>query len=145
MNKPEQTIILRGPCSTFGGPEDKGVGPDEGLAMFPNGLPVASDPRRHLFLAEKPVGIPGLARRLDPGALYCAFRYPYHKGGVDWREWLKTNKVTIRANGLDVECQCVDWGPHESTGRVVDLSPGAARALRVKTDDAVEVVLNRGL
>jgi hypothetical protein len=32
-----------------------------------------------------------------------------------------------------------DWGPHENTGRVADISPGLMDDLDLKTDDEVEV------
>jgi hypothetical protein len=31
----------------------------------------------------------------------------------------------------------VDWGPNERTKRVLDISPTAAKALRVRTDDTI--------
>jgi len=33
-----------------------------------------------------------------------------------------------------------DWGPHQSTGRVADLSPGLMADLGIETDDEVEVI-----
>jgi hypothetical protein len=33
-----------------------------------------------------------------------------------------------------------DWGPHESTGRVADLSPSLMADLGLLTDDEVEVI-----
>jgi hypothetical protein len=35
--------------------------------------------------------------------------------------------------------QPVDWGPHEDTGRIADLSPGLAAMLELDTDDLCEV------
>ena len=36
----------------------------------------------------------------------------------------------------------VDWGPHISTGRVADLSPGLAAALGLRTDDVVRITIS---
>ena len=33
-----------------------------------------------------------------------------------------------------------DWGPHESTGRIADLSPGLMQDLGLETDDEAEIV-----
>ena len=33
-----------------------------------------------------------------------------------------------------------DWGPHEDTDRLADLSPGLMDALGITTDDEVEVL-----
>jgi hypothetical protein len=33
-----------------------------------------------------------------------------------------------------------DWGPHEDTGRVADISPGLMEALGMQTDDEGEVI-----
>jgi len=33
-----------------------------------------------------------------------------------------------------------DWGPHENTGRVADISPGLMDDLGIQTDDEVEVI-----
>jgi len=36
-----------------------------------------------------------------------------------------------------------DWGPHEDTGRVADLSPGLMGRLGLATDDEVQVIYPR--
>ena len=36
----------------------------------------------------------------------------------------------------------VDWGPHISTGRVADLSPGLAKALGLQTDEIVRITIS---
>ena len=65
------TIVEAGKCSWFGGPEDTGVDPDEGLAFL------EYDDAPHLFLPEQPAGTTGLARRLDPTQFYVACRWDY--------------------------------------------------------------------
>ena len=41
-----------------------------------------------------------------------------------------------------MDAQPVDWGPHISTGRVADLSPGLAKALGLQTDDVVRITIS---
>src|SRR5437879_1874515 len=85
------SVIKTGKMSTFGGPQDTGVSPSEGLALFD-----ASDiaPNPQLFLAAQPAGTTGLARRLDPDAKYLACRWDY---SVTPRNFLKQNTVTVSA------------------------------------------------
>jgi hypothetical protein len=33
-----------------------------------------------------------------------------------------------------------DWGPHEDTGRIADISPGLMDALGIETDDEIEII-----
>ena len=135
-------MILHGKCSTFGGPKDMGVGPQEGLAMFQKGLPPETDPRFKLFLKTQPANTSGLARRLNPDALYCAIRFP---NITAWRNYLAAVRIEASANGETIQLWVVDWGPHENTNREIDLSPGAALALGVDTDDEVTIRISRGL
>ena len=48
--------------------------------------------------------------------------------------------VTATKTGKSIKVYPADWGPHEDTGRVADLSPGAAAALGIETDDLVDVI-----
>jgi hypothetical protein len=130
-------MIITGKCSTFGGPLDTGVSPTEGLALIEE-EDLALWWYRHLFLREQPRGTAGLARRLDPDAYYCAMRWNYAKTP---RKTLRRSVVRVSANGVTIFVRPVDWGPHERTGRTIDLSPGAAAALRVKTDNIVSAEL----
>ncbi len=131
--------------SLFVGPADEGVGPHEGLALVgPNELGIWW--WWSLFLAESAPGTTGLARRLNPRAFYLAMRWNY---GVTSRELLRNTvvKLTNPANGLHVVARPVDFGPGDGTvidgeptrdtGRLADLSPGAATALGLRTDDVV--------
>ena len=56
----------------FGGPDDTGVKPDEGLALVS-----AIDQAAQLFLPYQPEGTTGLARRLNPYIHYVACRWDY--------------------------------------------------------------------
>jgi hypothetical protein len=97
------------------------------------------DDRPDLFLPQQPPGTTGLARRLDPDVFYVACRFDYSV----------TNKAmlahcqpmaAVTAGGKTLLASPADWGPHEDTGRVADLSPGLMEALGITTDDEVEVV-----
>jgi hypothetical protein len=128
------TVKLVGTCSWFGGPDDDGVSPDEGLAFIYD-----TEDAPHLFLPEQPEGTTGLARRLDPRVFYLACRWDYD---VTPKSMLADHslKALVTAGGKTFVAYPADWGPHEHTGRIADLSPGLMEALGVKTDDEVEVV-----
>jgi hypothetical protein len=134
-----------GKMSVFGGPADEGVGPHEGLALIgPTDLGLWW--YSCLFLAEQPAGTTGLARRLNPRAFYLAMRWDYAR----WPKLFLRNamvKLTNPTNNLHVFARPVDYGPGDGsvidgqptqeTGRIADLSPGAATALGLQTDDLV--------
>jgi len=128
------TLNLRGKCSTFGGPDDLGVAPDEGVALYSDWTQ-----KPELFLSYQPEGTTGLARRLNPAQFYLACRWDYDETPVQMlREEMAL--VTAPATGKLIKCYPADWGPHSDTDRVCDLSPGAMEALGIATDDIVEVV-----
>ena len=98
-----------GTSSTFGGPDDTGVSPSEGLAFI-----FEFDQAPHLFLAHQPSGTSGLARRLDPGVFYLACRWDYNVTSKDMlRESGQMAKVTAKKTGITRLCHPADWGPHE--------------------------------
>jgi hypothetical protein len=127
-------LHLVGPVSWFGGPDDEGVDEDEGLAFL---YEVSDAP--HLFLDKQPSGTTGLARRLDPDIYYVACRWDYD---VTPKDMLRDQSVRalVRARGREYLAFPADWGPHEDTGRIADISPGLMAALGVETDDEVEVI-----
>jgi hypothetical protein len=145
----EIIFLGTGKMSVFGGPADQGVGPREGLALIgPGDLDIWW--YSCLFLPEPPAGTTGLARRLNPRAFYLAMRWDYAR----WPKELLRNavvKLTNPANTLHVFARPVDFGPGDGTiidgqptqdtGRIADLSPGAATALGLQTDDAVRCEL----
>jgi len=125
--------ITTGKCSWFGGPDDNGVAADEGLAFIFN-----VDEAPHLFLPEQPDGTTGLARRLNPDVYYIAMRFDYDETPKDV---LKDDVVAmVSAHGKTFFAYPADWGPHQDTGRLIDLSPGLMDALGVKTDEDVQVL-----
>ncbi len=139
--QPVEEILFRveGKMSTFGGPRDKGMSADEGLALFtPADL---RDPKySYLFLATPPPGTTGLGRRLDSEKYYFACRWNYNDTP---REFLRRALARVEnpANGRVADARPVDWGPNISTGRVADLSPGLAKALGLQTDDVVRITI----
>jgi len=126
-------VQFTGKCSWFGGPNDTGVAPDEGLAFI-----YSYDQRPDLFLPQQPPGTTGLARRLDPEGFYVACRWDY---GVTPKTMLadKKREAVVSAGNRFFLASPADWGPHGQTGRVADLSPGLMEALGIKTDDTVTV------
>lgn len=132
---PEHLLTLSGKIGTFGGPDDHGMAPDEGLALYEPGM---ADEITGFLLPEQPPGTTGLGRRLDPSKHYIACRWDYHQTP---KSYLRGVGVHVAANGKVVNCRPVDLGPNVRTGRVADLSPGAAAYLGVQTDDTVTVTI----
>jgi hypothetical protein len=128
-------MAIRGKCSWFGGPDDMGVSPSEGLAFYYE----LNESNQHLFLPFQPKGTTGLARRLNDRVHYLAMRWNYEehpKSTLLDKVALVKNPVT----GFALTAMPADWGPHEDTGRVADLSPGLMDDLGLQTDDMVEII-----
>jgi hypothetical protein len=129
-----------GKMSTFGGPDDHGMTPSEGLALLQPGD--LNDPQyAYLFLPAPPPGTTGLGRRLNPEKYYLACRWDYQQTP---QAFLRTHKALVQnpQNGRSAYAQPADWGPNVGTGRVADLSPGLAAALGLNTDDDVAVTIS---
>jgi hypothetical protein len=129
------TLRVKGKVSHFGGPDDDGVAPDEGLAFL-----YSVDDKPELFLKEQPEDTTGLARRLNPDVNYIAMRFDYD---VYSKEFLRGNVMALvkaPKTGKQHLAHPADWGPHSSTSRVADISPGLMDALDIETDDEVEVI-----
>src|SRR5579884_224758 len=139
---PGEQILFRveGKMSTFGGPLDFGMTLDEGLALFDKS-DLTNPSYSYLFLPAPPPGTSGLGRRLNPDRYYFACRWNYADTP---REFLRRALARVEnpVNGRAAEARPVDWGPHPSTGRVADLSPGLAAALGLNTDDAVRITIS---
>lgn len=138
-------ISLTGKISYFGGPDDSGVGPAEGLALLELS-DLTSWRYRHLFLAPSMWDNgKGLARNLNPNALYCAMRW--NEVGVDHSTARNAMVKVIASSGVHIWVQPCDYGPgdgkvvdgqqDQDTGRLIDLSPGAVKSLGLQTDDNV--------
>jgi len=134
--------VISGTIGIFGGPGDTlGAGNTasdtsaEGLAIYDQ-VDVPLLLSRHLLLDAQPPGTTGLARRLDPRSCYVAARW----GSWSTPGWSVQRSALRTAPGLlsvsggpSVVAWPVDYGPAESTGRALDVSPGAARALGADT------------
>jgi hypothetical protein len=130
------TLQLRGRVSWFGGPEDMGVSPDEGLAFI---YDIYTAP--HLFLAVQPEGTSGLARRLNPSVPFIATRWDYNvfpKTMLASMDYLALVRAPL--TGREFRAWPADWGPGEQTGRIADVSSGLLEYLGIQTDDEVEVI-----
>jgi hypothetical protein len=134
-----------GRMSTFGGPADDGMGPHEGLALIgPSDLALWWF--ACLFLPQSPPGTTGLARQLNPRAYYIAMRWDYARFPKIFLR-VAVVKLTNPANDRYIYARPVDYGPGDGTiidgqptqdtKRLADLSPGAATALGLQTDDLV--------
>jgi len=137
---PRVLLNVSGHCSWFGGPEDTGVSPDEGLAFL-----YEVDDAPHLFLNEQPPGTTGLARRLNADHRpYVACRWDY---AVTPKTMLadphQLAVVRSKRTGREAFAWPADWGPNSETGRVADLSPYLMEKLELETDDEVEVIYPR--
>jgi N-acetylmuramoyl-L-alanine amidase len=128
-----QQYQWEGLVSYFGGPDDEGVSPSEGLAFI---YEVEDQPS--LFLDAQPPGTTGLARRLDPSTDYIAMRWDYEQCP---REMLLDKWALIHApkTGKKAYARPSDWGPHIDTNRICDLSPNLMDTLGIETDDSVQI------
>ena len=127
---------VTGKVSWFGGPEDMGVSPSEGLAFI---YEVETAP--HLFLATQPAGTTGLARRLNPNVPYIAMRWDYDEYPKDMLASMDyVAHVYSPKTGREFLAWPADWGPHVDTDRVADISKGLMDYLGITTDDTVEVI-----
>jgi hypothetical protein len=116
-----------GSAILFGGPKDRSAKPDDKLAL-PTGL--------HSQYER--------VRSLNARGFYCAMRWDYrqeHMSTEEGKRWWANRKllVTSAASGKSVVVRAVDFGPHENTGHVIGLSPGAAEALNIEPGDQVEI------
>jgi N-acetylmuramoyl-L-alanine amidase-like protein len=139
--QPEEILFrVEGKMSTFGGPHDLGMAANEDLALFTK-ADLQNPKYAYLFLPAPPPGTSGLGRRLNPDQYYFACRWNYAETP---KEFLRRALARVEnpANGRAVDARPVDWGPHSSTGRVADLSPGLAAALGLDTDDIVRVTIS---
>ena len=101
--------FVKGKVSWFGGPTDDGMGPDATVALTGE-----------------------LAQELSEDDYYVAMRWDYR---TQKKFWVNRHLLVINpANGRAVIVRAIDWGPHISTGRVLDLSHKTLTYLGVQTD-----------
>lgn len=129
VDKEPTLPATHGKVGVFGGPKDRGMKPDDKLAL-PTG----------------PHGVYERVRTLNPKTFYCAMRWNYHVEHLtpeEVKRWWANKKllVTNAKNGNAVVVRAADYGPHESTGLDIGISPGAADALGVEVGDEVDIAL----
>ncbi|MFY9570031.1 MAG: hypothetical protein WAV20_01355 [Blastocatellia bacterium] len=113
----------------FGGPKDRGIKPDDKLAL-PTG----------------PHGVYERVRSLNPKSFYCSMRWNYHVQHLtpeEVKRWWANKKLLLTnpKNSNAVVVRAVDYGPHENTGLDIGISPGAAEALAVEAGDEIDIAL----
>lgn len=124
--------VNSGKCSWFGGPDDTGMSETEPLAFIFN---VSQAPDLFLDGAEEALG-----RNLDPEEYYIAMRWDYDE--ISKEDLLKTIcLVRAPSTSRSFWARPSDWGPHQDTGRLCDISPGLMDALGVETDDELEIIV----
>jgi GH25 family lysozyme M1 (1,4-beta-N-acetylmuramidase) len=135
---PAKIFSAEGKLSWFGGPDDRDVAFNEGLAIFSS----AAQMRQHGLGDFLLPGRGGLARHLNPDKPYVACRWNYKKtsqsflrDAICWVQNPKTEKM--------VAARPVDWGPASRTRRVADLSPAILEELGLGTDDTCRIWINR--
>jgi len=121
--------LTRGKMTVFGGPKDRGLKPDDKLAL----------PTGQHFVYER-------VRTLNPQSFYCSMRWEYrvhHMTPEEVKRYWANKKLAIKnvKTGISVVARAVDWGPHENTGFDVGVSPGTAAALGAQAGDEVEIAL----
>ena len=129
VEREPQLPATHGKLGVFGGPKDRGIKPDDKLAL-PTG----------------PHGVYERVRSLNPKSFYCAMRWNYHVEHLtpeEVKRWWANKKllVTNPKTGGAVVVRAVDYGPHENTGFDISISPGAAAALAVEIGDEVDIAL----
>jgi hypothetical protein len=132
------TLRLVGTISTFGGPLDKGMSEDEGLAIVQN-EDIARDPKVAKLFRDPQRGAKGRNLANDT-THYIACRWVYSQTP---RSHLVRTLVQVRnpETGVSFLARPVDWGPAKWTGRVADLSDKLAADLGLKTNQTCEVIV----
>lgn len=126
---------MMGRCSIFGGADDEGMSNDTGLALYE---PREANLRPDIFLPP-PADNPAVPtwKRLRTDFPYIALRFSHDLSRRDLQNI--PYRITNPKTSQWAVAWLVDYGPGEQTGRLVDLSPGLARTLRVQTDEMVYV------
>lgn len=128
-------IKIYGKISTFGGSIDNGMTHQEGLAFFEH---LEADLRPDLFFPRSTDPTEGTSKRLrNSNAYYIAVRVIGNREMLQRSVWKVENPKT----GQAVIASLCDYGPHQSTGRAIDMSDATARALRLQTDDEAVATL----
>jgi len=124
-----QLPATNGKLGVFGGPRDRGIKPDDKLAL-PTG----------------PHGVYERIRSLNASSFYCAMRWNYHVEHMtpeEVKRWWANKKllVTNPKSGAAVVVRAVDYGPHENSGLAISVSPKALETLGAEIGDEVEIAM----
>lgn len=130
--------IWEGRCSWFGGPNDKGVGSGETLALVDKS---SLSKFAGYFLDHQPTGTTGLARRANPNTHYIACRWVYKETSKKYLQSIRVTVENIKTGEKFTDVRPLDWGPNKKTGRVADLSPKLMHDLKLDTDGHVRVTI----
>jgi hypothetical protein len=121
--------ILKGKVSWFGGAKDTGMSATETLALYQK-------------VNHNDMDLPYYNK------FYCAMRWDYQKIATNLNlsineaiNKLRNTLIWIEFNNLIISLVPVDWGPAQTTGRLIDISPKAMELLQCKTDDIVNVIM----
>lgn len=126
---------VEGKVSFFGGPNDLGMHTWEGCKYYEH---TEADLRPDLFFPKSSDPVEGVSKRLrNAQAYYLALRVDGNRYKLQGSLWKIKNPKT----GQFVIASLTDWGPAETTGRVADVSDAVGRALRIETDDIVQIDL----
>jgi len=117
--------FVKGPASSFGGPNDSTIGKKEKAAFTGEVLSLLNDP-------ENP-SIDQLATNPER-YYYAAMRFRYSDKEI--KNWRSARLLVINPrNGKAVSLRPVDWGPGPSAAhRIIDISPQGLRDLGLETD-----------
>lgn len=127
-------LVAQGKASSFGGPQDTGGKPDEGLYYYERSEQF-DPPLVGMLLAHQPPGTSGLFRQLaNKTAPYVAYRAPRTAAA---KRYIKTHPflLTSKAHPEGIVVWVLDWGPADWTKRAVDCSDAALDLLEVETDN----------
>ena len=132
-----EVVSMTGKMSTFGGFGDTGMARDEDLAWIEN----EAQARGYPGYFNPPNGDEGFGWRLKKDDVpYIACRWDYR---ITPKSYLAkpTTLITVTnpKTGQSIQARPIDWGPHDDTNRVADLSPFVATKLKLNTDDIVKV------
>ena len=130
--------------STFGGPEDRDIRPDQGLKYFDKAD--LEDPKfAYLFLPTQPPGTSGLGRRLNPDSYYVACRWDEV---VTPRELLRNSLASVEnlQTGRAAEARPVDWRPNQIIAPVgLALTYDSMRQLTTQSDSKRQRCCHHGV
>jgi len=121
--------ILSGKCSWFGGASDNTMTDKETLALYAT---VNHNLMNYPFFNQ----------------FYCAMRWDYKKIAQNLNmdvpnalKKLRSTQLCLCFNDKMILVVPVDFGPHPSTNRLIDISYEAMKSLGCQTDNIISVIM----